>query len=560
MHRNVTRWMTIAILLMAFKMTWAQERHIVELTDKRATTFSLGRPQEFLSSRSLDRRRRQDIAIDSSDLPVCTSYIDSLRSLRNVTVLNTSRWLNQVAIQTGDLQALKRIRSMSFVKRVSQVSHRPMTRSEDADLMEENFTDAPDRIRESKGNALNYGFNRAQIDIHKGWYLHDLGFRGQGMVIAMLDGGYERYLTNPAFDSLRRNGGVLATWDFVAGEASVNEDNAHGSNCLSLMATNMPGKMVGTSPDARYLLFRTEDVATEYPIEEHFWAAGAERADSMGADLINSSLGYYEYDDPSMNHTYADMNGRSTMVTRAANMAVRKGMIVCNSAGNSGTSRWKYIGAPADGDLVLAIGAVDASGTPAAFSSYGPSSDGQVKPDVASVGAGAFVTLPGGTVAQGNGTSYAAPNMTGLIACLWQAFPDFTNLEVMEAVRASANRYVSPNDRTGFGIPDMRAAYGILELKRTYRRQETLLGQDRIRAYPVPFTQRMQLLFRPKQTGTVAFDLLDANGRVIRHFEMQGASGVMISTGIEELDSLPAGSYLLRYTEGTEVGVLRIQK
>ena len=248
------------------------------------------------------------------------------------------------------------------------------------------------------------------------------------------------------------------------------------------------------------------------------------------------------------------------MVTRAANMAVSKGMIVCNSAGNSGTSRWKYIGAPADGDLVLAIGAVDASGTPAAFSSYGPSSDGQVKPDVASVGAGAFVTLPGGTVAQGNGTSYAAPNMTGLIACLWQAFPDFTNLEVMEAVRASANRYVSPNDRTGFGIPDMRAAYGILELKRTYRRQETLLGQDRIRAYPVPFTQRMQLLFRPKQTGTVAFDLLDANGRVIRHFEMQGASGVMISTGIEELDSLPAGSYLLRYTEGIEVGVLRIQK
>ncbi len=560
MHRIVIRWISTAMLLMAAYTTWAQERHIVELTDKRATTFSLSRPQEFLSIRSLDRRRRQGILIDSSDLPVCAAYIDSIRSLRNVSVLNASKWLNQVAIQTGDAQALKRIRSMPFVKRVSQASYRSMTRSEDADLMEENFTNAPDRTLEAKGTVLNYGLSRPQIDIHKGSFLHDRGFRGQGMVIAMLDGGYDRYLTNPAFDSLRRNGKVLSTWDFVAGGASVNEDDAHGANCLSVMAANMPGKMVGTAPDAQFLLFRTEDVASEYPIEEHFWAVGAERADSLGADLINSSLGYTEYDDPSMSHTYADMNGRSTMVTRAANLAVTKGMIVCNSAGNSGSSRWKYIGAPADGDRVLAIGAVDANGVPASFSSYGPSSDGQVKPDLASVGAGTFVALPGGTVAQGNGTSYAAPNMTGLIACLWQAFPDLTNQEVMDAVRASANRYLSPNDRTGFGIPDMSAAYGILERIRTYRRQEMLLGQDRIRAYPVPFTRRMHLLFRPRQTGTITFDLIDANGRVIRHLEMTGTSGVMISTEIEELDGLPAGSYVLRYAEGTDAGVLRIQK
>lgn len=538
----------------------AQERHIVALTDKRATVFSINRPVDFLSARSLDRRRRQGINIDSADLPVCAAYIDSIRNIRNVTVLNASKWLNQIAIQTSDVQALKRIRNFPFVKKVSQASFRSISRMDDVDLTEETFTDVPDRKLESKGTVLNYGLNRSQIDIHQGAFLHDLGYRGQGMMIAMLDGGYDRFLTNPAFDSLRRNGRVAATWDFVDGEAYVHEDDAHGANCLSIMATNMPGKMVGTAPEAHFLLFRTEDVASEYPIEEHFWAVGAERADSMGADLISSSLGYTEYDDPSMSHVYADMNGLTTMVTRAADMAAARGMIVCNSAGNSGSSKWKFIGAPADGDSVLAIGAVDAKGVIAPFSSFGPTVDGRVKPDLASVGAGTFVALPDGTIAQGNGTSYAAPNLAGLIACLWQAFPEFSNQEIINALRSSADRYISPNDRTGFGIPDMSAAFKILTRIRTYRQQENLLGQDRIRAYPIPFSDRLTLLYRPRQVGTVKFDLMDASGRGLRHLEFLGANGVMMSVTIDQLDILPAGSYQLRYLEGNETGILRMLK
>jgi len=560
MSRCMIQMLSILFCVLVSDHLHAQERHIVELTDKRATTFALSRPQDFLSVRSLDRRRRQGISIDSADLPVCSAYIDSIRNIRNVIVLNASRWLNQIAIQTSDVQALKHIRNFPFVKRVTQASFRAVAGRDESDLTEETFTDAPNRSRDTKVSALNYGLNRSQIDIHKGAFLHDLGYRGQGMIIAMLDGGYERFLTNPAFDSLRRNGRVLATWDFVAGESSVNEDNAHGANCLSIMATNMPGKMVGTAPDAQFLLFRTEDVASEYPIEEHFWAVGAERADSMGADLISSSLGYTDYDDPSMSHEYSDMNGKNTMVTRAADMAAARGMIVCNSAGNAGTSRWKFIGAPADGDSVLAIGAVDAKGTVAAFSSYGPTSDGRVKPDLASVGAGTFVALPDGSIAQGNGTSYAAPNLAGLIACLWQAFPTFRNQEIINALRQSADRYISPNDRTGFGIPDMSVAYNILLRIRTYREQEALLGQERVRAFPVPFSDRMTLLYRPKQTGTVTFDLLDATGRRLRHLEMPGANGVMISTSIDQLDILPAGIYHLRYTEGSESGTVRIVK
>jgi hypothetical protein len=560
MYRSMIPFLSVVMFVMPGNPPNAQERHIVELTDKRATTHSLSGPQDFLSARTMDRRRRQGISIDSSDLPVCGAYIDSIRSLRNVVVLNASRWLNQVAIQTSDAQALKRIRTFPFVKRVTQASFRSVSLTDEKDLTEEIFIDAPTRIRDTKGSFLDYGLNRSQIDIHQGAFLHDLGYRGQGMMIAMLDGGYERYLTNPAFDTVRRQGRILATWDFVAGESSVNEDNAHGANCMSIMAANLPGKMVGTAPEANYLLFRTEDVASEYPIEEHFWAVGAERADSLGADLINSSLGYTDYDDPSMSHEYADMNGRHTMVTRAADMAAAKGMIVCNSAGNSGTSRWKFIGAPADGDSVLAIGAVDAKGIVAPFSSYGPTADGRVKPDLASVGAGTFVALPDGRIAQGNGTSYSAPNLTGLIACLWQAFPEFKNLEIINALRQSADRYNSPNDRSGFGIPDMSTAYGMLSRIRTYRQQDALLGQDRIRIYPVPFTDRVTLLYRPKQVGIIRFDLLDVNGRSFRHLELPGASGVMISAIIDRLDILPAGPYLLRYTEGTESGTIRLQK
>lgn len=560
MYRLIFVGLLTCLLQLICDRLHAQERHIVELTDKRASLFSLNRPQDFLSSRSLDRRRRQGVIIDSSDLPVCQAYIDSIQRIRNVTVLNASKWLNQIAIQTGDAQALKRIRSFPFVKRVTQASFRSISGTDDFDLTEETFSDAPTRIRETKTSVLNYGLNKSQLDIHKGAYLHDLGFRGQGMMIAMLDAGYDRFLTNPAFDSLRRNGQVLATWDFVAGESSVNEDNAHGANCLSIMAANLPGKMIGTAPNAAYLLFRTEDVASEFPIEEHYWAVGAERADSMGADLISSSLGYTDFDDPSMNHSYADMNGRTTMVTRAADMAASRGMIVCNSAGNSGNSSWKFIGAPADGDSVLAIGAVDAKGAIASFSSFGPTSDGRIKPDLASVGAGTFVVLPNGNIAQGNGTSYAAPNLAGLIACLWQAFPEFKNQEIINALKQSADRYISPNDRTGFGIPDMSAAFEILSRIRTYRQQEALLGQDRIRAYPIPFADKFTLLFRPLQTGTVTFDLIDVNGRRIRHLEMPGANGVMMSTRFDQLNNLPAGSYVLRYTEGSSTGILRMLK
>jgi hypothetical protein len=280
------------------------------------------------------------------------------------------------------------------------------------------------------------------------------------MQIGMLDAGFQNYLTVRAFDSARANGQFLGTWDFVAKETSVNEDNPHGMQCLSTIAANIPGQFVGTAPKASFYLFRSEDASSEYPIEEHNWVCAAERVDSAGGDMISSSLGYNSFDAPlaTQSHTYADMDGNTTMAAIGADLAAKKGILVMNSAGNEGGNSWGKIITPADGDSVMAVGAVNASGIPAGFTSRGPSSDGQVKPDVASVGVATVVQLQNNTIGTNNGTSFSAPNMAGLTACLWQGFQEFTNIKIINALQRAGSRATSPNDTIGYGIPDVKKA------------------------------------------------------------------------------------------------------
>lgn len=540
-------------------------RHIVSFRDKKATTLSLAQPSAFLTAKALDRRRRYNIAIDSSDLPVCRAYLDTLASIRNVRLLNASRWLNQAAIQTSDAAALARIRSLPFVRSVEAIA--PIALASDSSVLEPVMDESLEDLHQTGTLATtatagyyNYGNSLGQVRIHNGDYLHDLGFRGEGMTIAVLDAGFQSYLANRAFDSLRRSGRILGTWDFVAGEASVNEDDAHGANCLSIMASNLPGILVGTAPAASYWLFRTEDVASEYPVEEHFWAVGAERADSLGADMISSSLGYYDFDQSAFDYRYAQLDGNTTMVSRAADLAAKKGMIVCNSAGNSGSSAWKYIGAPADGDSVLAVGAVDVNGVVAAFSSYGPSADGQVKPDVASVGARTFVITPNGMAAQGNGTSYSNPNMAGLLACLWQAFPEFGNMELIDALRRSASRFTNPDDRVGYGIPDLRKAYADLLRRRQVRQAKAILKDDFIKAFPSPFDQRLNIFYQASTAGRPTFELMDVSGRTVIRQQIAAAAGEILMLVMPGVDALPKGIWMLRYTDGDRRGIIRLVK
>ncbi len=454
------------IIFLCFTELQAQfSRYIVQLKHKGATSHSLADPSPYLSQRAIDRRFRYGIALDSTDLPVPTSFILQIQSIPNVTILNVSRWLNAVSIQTTDANALAAINALPFVQSTSSAAARPINYAQNKFPSEAAALAATSpKTDEIATDYYNYGSGSlAEIHLHNGEFLHNIGLRGQGMRIAMLDGGFFNYTSLDAFDSANSNAQVLGTWDFVDRNATVSDDHPHGMQCFSIIAANIPGQFIGKAPKASFHLFRTEDVSSEFPIEEFNWACGAERADSSGSDIISSSLGYgYVFSDPVADYPYSDLNGDITMSARAADLAAKKGLMVFNSAGNSGTDYWRMITTPADGDSVVAVGSVNVSGSVAANSSYGPSADGRIKPDVASVGVSAMIQLTNNTIGIGSGTSFACPNMAGLSTCLWQGFPEFNNMRIVRALKEAGSIYSSPNDRIGYGIPDMKKAFSAL--------------------------------------------------------------------------------------------------
>jgi hypothetical protein len=278
-----------------------------------------------------------------------------------------------------------------------------------------------------------------------------------------MDGGFTAADVLPFFDSVANDGRLMVARDFVERDNYVYEAATHGTSVLSAMAANVPGYLVGGAPDAAYFLFRTEDTGGEFPIEECNWVAAAEYADSMGIDIINASLGYTSFNDAALSHSFEVLNGRTAIGSRGASIAVQKGMVVCNSAGNSGDEPWKHIGVPADAPGVIAVGALDYDGTRASFSSFGPTSDGRIKPDLCAPGL--QVVVAGSKdfeLGMSSGTSLASPMLTGGIAALWSAFPEKTAAEIVDAVYASADQYDRPDVARGYGLPDLSKAWGTL--------------------------------------------------------------------------------------------------
>ncbi len=442
-------------------------RYLVKLKNKGGTPFTIANPIAYLTQRSIDRRTRYGIAIDSTDLPVTPSYVTQIRNVPNVTVLNVSKWLNSISILTTDANAITTISGFSFVQSIGGIAARTNENGRLAGNkfeMEEIINPLPftERAEQIEADFYNYGTSSYnEIHLHNAEFLHNIGLRGQGMQVALLDAGFTGFSNLRSFDSMNVNSQLLGTWDFVSGNADVN-DHSHGMQCLSIIAANIPGQFIGKAPKANFYLYRTEDAPTEYPIEEHNWSCGAERADSNGTDVISTSLGYTTFDNATFNHTYNDMNGNTTMCAIAADLAAKKGMIVFAANGNDGTGAWHFLSTPADGDSVVAVGAVNAAGVVGSFSSYGPSSDGQIKPDVASVGVNTVIQNSNNTVGTGNGTSFACPNMAGMGTCLWQGFPEFSNIKVVRAIQQAGSIFATPNDRIGYGIPNMKTAFANL--------------------------------------------------------------------------------------------------
>lgn len=441
-------------------------RFWIELKDKNNSPYSTENPRVYLSQKAIGRRQKFDIKITEEDFPVNPEYIQQIAGL-GVKILNTSRWLNGISVETADSDKVFKIRALPFVKSIEKTGiHLNVDNSKMDYRMEYlmSFTGEEEDTTQSLVGGLTphtkeyYGKAWNQTKMLDGQDLHSLGLTGKGITIAILDGGFMNVHKLTTFEHLFQNKQLLGTWDFVELDSDVYDDNNHGMNVLSCMAAKTPGKMVGTAPDANYWLLRTEDANSEYPIEETNWAAGAEFADSAGVDIINSSLGYTLYDDRMLSYDYSQLNGKISRASRAATIAAKKGILVCNAAGNEGDNDWQYIGAPADADGIITVGGVTADSLRSDFSSYGPTADGRLKPMLVAQATNTTVASVANSFYSSNGTSFATPVLAGMVACLVQAHPDKTVEEIIEALQLSGTQYFAPDTAIGYGIPNFKRA------------------------------------------------------------------------------------------------------
>jgi serine protease AprX len=420
----------------------------VQFANKNSSPYSLGNPSAFLSERAIARRAAFSIACDSTDLPVNPSYLQQIENI-GIHVHSHSKWMNGATVILPDSSQMSLIRALPFVRFVEYTG-----KLVGAVL-------APAQKAKTQAN-LDYGIASTQINQLSGKYLHDHGFRGKGIQIGVIDAGFLNANTNTCFDSLRLQGRLLGTKDIINPTSNIYAEDAHGAMVLSIMAGNLPGQYLGTAPEASYWLIRTEYGPTEYKVETDFWCSGIEFADSVGVDVVNSSLGYYTFDDPTMGFTYADMNGKVSRASRAANLASKKGIIVVVAAGNEGASSWHYIGSPADAEGIIAVGAVKADSTSSPFSSFGPSSDNRVKPEICAIGSSSAIVSTSGVPSYGNGTSFASPTMAGMMACYLQAVqksnPALNMQSILKPVLESGNLYLTPTTQKGYGIPNFEFA------------------------------------------------------------------------------------------------------
>lgn len=513
----------------------------VQLKDKNGNKFSVTAPSAYLSEKSIERRRRQNISINSSDLPVSNTYIDEIKAM-DVLILKQSKWFNSILISCPDDDKVEFIKALPYVKEVKKIEA-----LSDFQLPSKFQTEAYSAFPPEKMNlpsqpaaTLNYGYSYSQAHQINVDCLHDMGYQGQGMTIAVLDAGFLDANILPAFDSLRMNNRLLGTRDFVTGDTMVFEDFPHGMSVLSCMAGYLPGQIIGTAPRAGYWLLRTEDAASESIVEEINWLTGAEFADSVGADIINSSLGYNYFDNSADNHTYADMDGNTTIITKAADWAASKGILVVTSAGNYGGGPWYKITAPADADSVLTIGAVDSMGVIASLSSRGPTFDGRIKPNTVARGLNTVIAGNTGGITTSSGTSLSSPITAGAAACLWQANPGKSNMQLIDAIQQSASLSNNPDTVMGYGIPDFCAANTILT-----GIEKQNLNKEKLTVYPNPFENELNISLYSYKKQAVTIKLYDILGHEIVEIEKLVNANSNNNFSISDIAKLPDGLYLL---------------
>ena len=431
----------------------------VKFTDKNNSPYSIANPSEYLSQRALERRARLGIEIDEYDIPVNPQYLQAVEAC-GAQLLNPSKWLNGVSVYTNSQAVVDAINALEFVETVRNCPNYPEAQR-DKELWlanEMKVSGKPVVSRDFYGGAHTQVY---QLRVNE---LHDMGYDGTGVHIAVLDGGFIGTDEHSTFDNMRAEGRLLGVRDFVYGSTSVYSQGTHGTSCLSTMAAYDPDNMVGTAPKASYYLFHTEDGGGENIVEEYNWVSGAELADSLGVDVCSTSLGYIDFDMPQWDHPFEHFDGHTAPMTIGAEIAASRGMLCMNSAGNEGEGTCT-LGIPADAEHIITVGAVDGQGYRAWFSSVGPTYDGRIKPDVMAMGEDTYVASGWGGYYNGNGTSFSNPVLAGAVACLRQARPNASVQEICDALRAAGNNANNPDSYNGYGIPNFVTALGMLDIK-----------------------------------------------------------------------------------------------
>lgn len=476
--------------------------------DKNATTYQLSQPTDFLSPRAINRREKFNIAIDSTDLPVCQHYIDSVLAVTSGQWHCQSKWQNTIVITLSDTNKISLLDTLVFFKSAKLVAVYPDGLPKVTPVTSQTIANKPTEFDDNYYAAAWH-----QIRLCNGQYLHEQEQTGKGILIALIDAGFYGLGNSPVFDSLLQSDRLVDRWNFAEDTTIGSQEAGHGTEVLSVIAGYLPNIFVGTAPDAEIALYTSEDIHSEQPIEEDNWTAAAERADSIGVDLLTTSLGYNTFDLPFPNETFSRFDGQSTFIAQAANFAATKGILVIASAGNEGINSWRKILTPGDADSALTVGAVDTQNIAAAFSGWGPNAGNVIKPDVVGMGVKNAVVNVTGNIQNASGTSLATPVIAGLAACLMQADTMAPPWVLKNLIRSVADLYLQPDSQKGYGLPNFELAYQTLT---SIRPQQNNTSQLLFDVYPNPLvTNSLYVRFLNPHSAPLKIRLYNINGKAV---------------------------------------------
>lgn len=507
---------TFLLSFLSIFNVYAQDLYLIKLKEKENISNNLSNPLKIISQKSLDRRIKYNIDLDEKDIPISQDRINKIKNLP-LNYIGHTKWLNTIMVEISDLSVISKIEELSFVESVNT-----MVRNKNLS----DFTKRDSKWTDLNSKKVNYDYGKSndfieQLNLKP---LHDQGYLGNDVYIGVIDAGFPGVDKIVAFENLRNDNRILDTYDFVSKKKNVYDSNSHGTMVLSTMATEINGIYIGTAPKATYSLYISEDNDSETPKELLYWIQAAERADSVGVDIINTSLGYNTFDDSRYNYTYEDMNGKTTLISLGAQVAVDKGILVVTSAGNEGSKSWKYITSPADVVDVFTVGANNLYKTAASFSSYGPNAMNDLKPNVSALGSLVPLYSQNGQQTYNNGTSFSSPITAGAMSILLQKFPKIELALLKDKVQKSAHLYSNPTNQLGYGIPDYyKASQELLETR------ETKLNKQ-LNIYPNPFNNEIVIQSNNKEMSIEIYNV--AGQKVLSFYNQEKINTSSLKSGV----------------------------